>query len=107
MHGLHDELVPKEQRNRELWNMLILDDEALNLELPGPPSREAACGYRDRTPPLHNWQWLFVIVDFSTAVFSVIAWFWLPADPGTAWFLSPTQRNFAVMMMPLDTIGVP
>lgn len=52
----------------------------------------------DPSPP----QLAMPLRDRRHRIFGIIAWFWLPADPGTAWFLSPPQRNFAVMRMQLD-----
>ncbi|KAL2014342.1 hypothetical protein VTN00DRAFT_1867 [Thermoascus crustaceus] len=54
MHGLHEGLVPTEQRKREFWNIFILDrwlscltgrpssitNEAITLDLPGSPTGE-------------------------------------------------------------------
>ncbi|KAL6704438.1 hypothetical protein ACN47E_008182 [Coniothyrium glycines] len=45
---------------------------------------------------LHNWQFLFIIEGTLTIVFAVIAWFWLPRGPGSAWFLDVEQRKYAV-----------
>ncbi|KAK7421662.1 hypothetical protein QQX98_002129 [Neonectria punicea] len=53
--------------------------------------------------PLKSWQYLFIIEGGLTCVFAVVAWVWLPAGPGTAWFLSPDERRFAVERMKRDT----
>jgi hypothetical protein len=45
---------------------------------------------------LHNWQYLFLIEGILTILIAVVAWFWLPADPGSAWFLDADERLFAV-----------
>jgi hypothetical protein len=34
---------------------------------------------------------------------AVIAWFWLPADPESAWFLTDSQRDFAAERMRIDS----
>ncbi|KAH7161605.1 major facilitator superfamily domain-containing protein [Dactylonectria macrodidyma] len=52
---------------------------------------------------LKNWQYLFIIEGALTCFFAIVAWFWLPSGPGTAWFLTPDERLFAVERMKLDT----
>ncbi|KAJ4368507.1 hypothetical protein N0V86_009412 [Didymella sp. IMI 355093] len=44
---------------------------------------------------LHNWQYLFIIEGGLTILLGIIAWFWLPHDPESAWFLDPGDRQFA------------
>ncbi|KAH7130010.1 major facilitator superfamily domain-containing protein [Dactylonectria estremocensis] len=53
--------------------------------------------------PLKSWQYLFIIEGALTCLFAVVAWFWLPNGPGTAWFLTPDERLFAVERMKQDT----
>ena len=43
---------------------------------------------------LHNWQWLFIIEGIATCVLALIAWFWLPMSPGSAWFLNAADRKY-------------
>ncbi|KIV97771.1 hypothetical protein PV10_01479 [Exophiala mesophila] len=43
-------------------------------------------------PTIHGWQWLFIIEGLLTVIFGVIAYFWLPAHPETAWFLNDRER---------------
>ncbi|OAL57474.1 MFS general substrate transporter [Pyrenochaeta sp. DS3sAY3a] len=44
---------------------------------------------------LYNWQYLFIIEGSMTMFFAVIAWFWLPNGPGSAWFLDTEEQKFA------------
>lgn len=52
---------------------------------------------------LHNWQYLFIIEGVLTCVVAVVSWFLLPAGPGSAWFLSQEERQFATERMRRDT----
>jgi sugar phosphate permease len=52
---------------------------------------------------LHNWQYLFIIEGALTCLIALIAWFWLPFGPGSAWFLTPSQRQFATTRMQIDS----
>jgi hypothetical protein len=49
-----------------------------------------------RDTGLYNWQWLFIIEGVLTVSMAVIAWFWLPTGPESAWFLNGQERLFAV-----------
>lgn len=40
-----------------------------------------------------GWQYLFLIEGGLTVIFAVIAFWWLPASPQTAWFLSPEEKH--------------
>ncbi|KAI4934826.1 hypothetical protein J4E85_002686 [Alternaria conjuncta] len=51
---------------------------------------------------LHNWQYLFIIEGSLTILIAILAWFWLPAGPGTAWFLSHEEQVFAVQRIIKD-----
>ncbi|KAK4245125.1 putative major facilitator superfamily transporter [Corynascus novoguineensis] len=44
---------------------------------------------------LKAWQLLFIIEGAVTCCLALIAWIWLPAGPGTAWFLTKQERAFA------------
>ncbi|KAF1846168.1 major facilitator superfamily transporter [Cucurbitaria berberidis CBS 394.84] len=44
---------------------------------------------------LHNWQYLFIIEGTLTILIAVVAWFWLPRSPGSAWFLNAEEQKFA------------
>ncbi|CAG9945349.1 unnamed protein product [Clonostachys rosea f. rosea IK726] len=52
---------------------------------------------------LHNWQYLFIIEGVLTCAVAIIAWFMLPAGPGSAWFLTAEERKFATERMQRDT----
>jgi hypothetical protein len=45
---------------------------------------------------LHNWQYLFIIEGSLTIISAIIAWFWLPYGPESAWFLTEEEQTFAV-----------
>lgn len=51
---------------------------------------------------LHNWQYLFIIEGSLTILIAILAWFWLPAGPGSAWFLSNEEKVFAVQRIIKD-----
>lgn len=44
---------------------------------------------------LHGWQWLMLIEGVLTIVVGIIAFFWLPASPSTAWFLTDREKAAA------------
>ncbi|KAH8666868.1 major facilitator superfamily transporter [Xylariales sp. PMI_506] len=52
--------------------------------------------------PLHNWQYLFLIEGALTCIVALVAWAWLPAGPGSAWFFSGEERLYAVRRMQQD-----
>ncbi|KAJ0277743.1 hypothetical protein COL940_007632 [Colletotrichum noveboracense] len=51
---------------------------------------------------LKNWQYLFIIEGTLTIFFGLIAWFFLPSGPGSAWFLTPDEQQFAAERMRQD-----
>ena len=51
---------------------------------------------------LHNWQYLFIIEGSLTGFIAILAWFWLPMGPGSAWFLTPEQRAFGASRIQID-----
>lgn len=51
---------------------------------------------------LHNWQYLFIIEGALTMFFAVASCLFLPSDPGSAWFLNKSEREFAKERMHLD-----
>lgn len=53
--------------------------------------------------PLKNWQYLFIIEGTLTVFFGLLAWFLLPSGPGSAWFLTPEERQFAADRMKADS----
>ena len=53
---------------------------------------------------LKNWQFLFIIEGVATCVTALIALFWLPYGPGSAWFLSEKDRAYAAERIRLDNV---
>ncbi|TEA11005.1 Major facilitator-type transporter hxnP [Colletotrichum sidae] len=55
--------------------------------------------FRIRDPHVHGWMLLFTIEGPSalTMIFGVVAFWWLPASPKTAWFLNPAEREVAAL----------
>lgn len=51
---------------------------------------------------LYNWQYLFVIEGSLTMFISIVAFFMLPKQPSTAWFLSKAEREYAAERMRID-----
>ncbi|WZH42119.1 major facilitator superfamily domain-containing protein [Fusarium acuminatum] len=46
-------------------------------------------------PDIHGWMWLFLIEGAMTVILGVVAFWWLPANPQTAWFLTEEEREIA------------
>ncbi|KAL5422001.1 hypothetical protein PMIN04_005103 [Paraphaeosphaeria minitans] len=42
-----------------------------------------------------GWKWLFIIEGAMTVILALIAFFWLPASPSSAWFLNDAERQLA------------
>jgi len=42
-----------------------------------------------------GWKWLFIIEGVMTVVIALIAFWWLPATPQSAWFLNEAEREVA------------
>lgn len=42
-----------------------------------------------------GWMWLFIIEGAATVIVALVAYFWLPARPDSAWFLNEAERNAA------------
>ncbi|KIX06674.1 uncharacterized protein Z518_04650 [Rhinocladiella mackenziei CBS 650.93] len=57
-----------------------------------------------KTGSLENWQYLFIIEGAATCLIALIAWFWLPLGPGSAWFLKEKDRVYAAERMRLDNV---
>lgn len=53
---------------------------------------------------LKNWQYLFIIEGVATCVIAIIAWFWMPLGPGSAWFLNDKERVYAAERIRLDNV---
>lgn len=51
---------------------------------------------------LKNWQYLFIIEGCVTIFIAFIAWFWLPQEPRSAWFLTSDERQFAAQRIAKD-----
>ncbi|KAK1675314.1 major facilitator superfamily transporter [Colletotrichum godetiae] len=58
-----------------------------------------------RDGPLKNWQYLFIIEGTLTIFFGLIAWVFLPAGPGSAWFLTLEERRFAADRIKADSVS--
>ncbi|UPL00016.1 hypothetical protein LCI18_010950 [Fusarium solani-melongenae] len=56
-------------------------------------------------PKVSGWMWLFLIEGAMTVIFGVIAFWWLPASPQTAWFLTEDQRRVATLRSLRDGSG--
>ncbi|KAI8711596.1 MFS domain-containing protein [Fusarium sp. LHS14.1] len=56
-------------------------------------------------PQVTGWMWLFLIEGAMTVIFGVIAFWWLPASPQTAWFLTEDQRRVATLRSLRDGSG--
>jgi len=52
---------------------------------------------------LWGWQYLFLIEGGITILLAIITPLWLPAGPGTAWFLSKSERAYAEKRMIMDS----
>ncbi|TDZ68472.1 Major facilitator-type transporter hxnP [Colletotrichum trifolii] len=53
--------------------------------------------FRIRDPHVHGWMLLFTIQGALTMISGVVALWWLPASPKTAWFLNPAEREVAAL----------
>jgi hypothetical protein len=53
---------------------------------------------------LYTWQYLFIIEGGLTVVMALVAWFWLPEGPGSAWFLNEEERVWATSRIVKDNI---
>ncbi|EXJ84622.1 hypothetical protein A1O3_05292 [Capronia epimyces CBS 606.96] len=45
---------------------------------------------------LANWRYLFLIYGSVTVLLGILAFFFLPVSPATAWFLTPTEKQVAI-----------
>ncbi|KAH8898341.1 major facilitator superfamily transporter [Thozetella sp. PMI_491] len=59
--------------------------------------------FQIRSGALLNWQYLFIIEGALTCILAIIAWFFLPAGPGSAWFLTAEERTFAAERIRQDS----
>lgn len=51
---------------------------------------------------LHNWQYLFIIEGTLTMFLAIASCFFLPSGPGSAWFLTQSERKFAKERIRID-----
>ncbi|CAI0643340.1 unnamed protein product [Colletotrichum noveboracense] len=51
--------------------------------------------FRIQDPHVHGWMWLFIIEGALTVLFGIVAFWWLPANAQTAWFLNDAEREVA------------
>lgn len=54
-----------------------------------------------------SWQVLFLIEGSLTVIIAIIGFFWIPNSPDTAWFLNPTEKQWAGTRIRLDRIQQP
>jgi len=52
-----------------------------------------------------GWKWLFIIEGGLTVIIGIIGFFWLPAYPDSAWFLSEAEREAARVRSLRDSNG--
>ncbi|PLB34281.1 putative MFS transporter [Aspergillus candidus] len=52
-----------------------------------------------RHGPISPWRTLFLVEGFPSVIVAVVAWMVIPDAPGSAWFLSPRQRQVAQLRM--------
>ncbi|KAL9562832.1 hypothetical protein ACKAV7_013018 [Fusarium commune] len=55
---------------------------------------------------VHGWMWLFIIEGTMTVILGIIAFWWLPADPQSAWFLTEEEKHVARQRALRDGTGV-
>ncbi|PWN53886.1 MFS general substrate transporter [Violaceomyces palustris] len=54
---------------------------------------------------LRGWQYLFIVEGALTVTFAILAYFWLPQHPNTAFFLNQEERMWAVERISRDSGG--
>ncbi|KAJ0386395.1 hypothetical protein COL922a_004443 [Colletotrichum nupharicola] len=55
--------------------------------------------FRIQDPHVHGWMWLFIIEGALTVLFGIVAFWWLPANAQTAWFLNDAEREVASLIL--------
>ncbi|KAJ0365965.1 hypothetical protein COL26b_011865 [Colletotrichum chrysophilum] len=55
--------------------------------------------FRIQDPHVHGWMWLFIIEGALTVLFGIVAFWWLPANAQTAWFLDDAEREVASLIL--------
>ncbi|OKL63890.1 hypothetical protein UA08_00885 [Talaromyces atroroseus] len=58
--------------------------------------------FQIRDSHVHGWQWLMMIEGLLTVVLGVISFWWLPASPASAWFLTESEKAAARTRMLRD-----
>ncbi|KAL1306328.1 hypothetical protein AAFC00_005047 [Neodothiora populina] len=58
--------------------------------------------FQTHDPHVQGWQLLFIIEGGLTVIIAVVAYFWLPATPESAWFLKDAERQVARTRMLRD-----
>ncbi|KAK4046566.1 hypothetical protein OIO90_006517 [Microbotryomycetes sp. JL221] len=53
----------------------------------------------------HGWQWLFIVEGVLTVLLAIFAFFWLPTDMTSAWFLNSQERLWVQERMIRDSGG--
>lgn len=51
--------------------------------------------FQIRDSHVKGWMWLFIIEGGMTVLLGIVAFFWLPATPSTAWFLNEEEKAIA------------
>jgi hypothetical protein len=64
---------------------------------------EVAYGIFQLQGDLQNWQYLFIIEGAVTVMVAMVAWLWLPVGPGSAWFLTESEKEFAAERIRIDS----
>jgi hypothetical protein len=71
---------------------------------PGLPLTTPAFGVFHWAPGvLKNWQYLFILEGALTCFMAIVGWICLPSSPGSAWFLTEEERQFATTRIRLDS----
>jgi hypothetical protein len=73
-----------------------------NTQPPPSHSLSAYGVFHIKSGSLKNWQYLFIIEGGATCLIAIIAIFWLPLGPGSAWFLNAQDRLYAAERIRLD-----
>lgn len=61
--------------------------------------------FQIRESHVKGWMWLFIIEGGMTVIMGIVAFFWLPATPATAWFLTEEEKAMAKMRQLRDGSG--
>ncbi|KAG6354935.1 hypothetical protein INS49_004016 [Diaporthe citri] len=61
--------------------------------------------FQIRESHVKGWMWLFIIEGGMTVIMGIVAFWWLPATPATAWFLTEEEKAMAKMRQLRDGSG--